>query len=47
MTDRLCSVCEEPLDEARPWQEALDGSAAHTECLEALASWPDNEGEEE
>jgi len=46
VTGRLCSVCEKPLDDGQPWQEALDGTAAHTDCLEDVSSWPDEEEEE-
>lgn len=34
MAAELCPYCEQPLDNTRPWQPALEGGGAHFDCLE-------------
>jgi hypothetical protein len=32
----VCTICEEELDDTRPYQRSLDGEGAHLECLDTL-----------
>lgn len=37
-----CEICDDPLDDTRPWKRGLDGAGAHVDCLDT-----DHEEEED
>ena len=36
-----CEICEEPLDDSRPWRRGVDGCGIHEDCLSAFMDMPD------
>lgn len=38
-----CDVCEQPLDDEKPWQPGLGGGGAHFECLETTTDEGDDD----